>query len=53
MAGFLLWRVEPGLMYRHAMLSLGNLKQGRVHVLITSAFSQACALPVLWSDTGR
>ena len=51
MAGFLLWQLQPGLMYRHAMLSLGNLKDGRVHVIITSAFSQASALPVLCACT--
>ena len=41
MAGFVLWNVQPGFMFRHAFLSLRNLKEGRVHVLITSAFSQA------------
>ena len=42
MAGFVLWNVQPGFMFRNAFLSLRNLKEGRVHVLITSAFSQAC-----------
>jgi len=41
-AGFVLWNVQPGFMFRNAFLSLRNLKEGRVHVLITSAFSQAC-----------
>jgi len=45
-AGFVLWNVQPGFMFRNAFLSLRNLKEGRVHVLITSAFSQACCYAV-------
>ena len=41
MAGFVAWRVSPDVMARHALVSLPALREGRVHTLITSAFSQA------------
>ncbi|KAK3162018.1 hypothetical protein QOZ80_1BG0084230 [Eleusine coracana subsp. coracana] len=39
-AVFMLWRVaDPGFMRRHFMISLDNFKSGRLHTLLTSAFS--------------
>lgn len=39
-AVFMLWRVaDPGFMTRHFMVSLDNFKSGRLHTLLTSAFS--------------
>ncbi|PWZ12154.1 RHOMBOID-like protein 12, mitochondrial [Zea mays] len=41
-AVFLLWRVaDPGFMRKHFMISLDNFKSGRLHTLLTSAFSHA------------
>ncbi|KAL6616104.1 hypothetical protein ACP70R_038374 [Stipagrostis hirtigluma subsp. patula] len=41
-AVFMLWRVaDPGFMTRHFMISLDNFKSGRLHTLLTSAFSHA------------
>ncbi|RLN23222.1 RHOMBOID-like protein 12, mitochondrial [Panicum miliaceum] len=41
-AVFMLWRVaDPGFMRRHFMISLDNFKRGRLHTLLTSAFSHA------------
>jgi membrane associated rhomboid family serine protease len=41
-AVFMLWRVaDPGFMSRHFMISLDNIKSGRLHTLLTSAFSHA------------
>ncbi|XP_021312462.1 RHOMBOID-like protein 12, mitochondrial isoform X1 [Sorghum bicolor] len=41
-AVFMLWRVaDPGFMRRHFMISLDNLKSGRLHTLLTNAFSHA------------
>ncbi|XP_066307210.1 RHOMBOID-like protein 12, mitochondrial isoform X3 [Miscanthus floridulus] len=41
-AVFMLWRVaDPGFMRRHFMISLDNFKSGRLHTLLTSAFSHA------------
>ncbi|KAJ1285512.1 hypothetical protein BS78_03G285100 [Paspalum vaginatum] len=41
-AVFMLWRVaDPGFMRRHFMISLDNFKSGRLHTLVTSAFSHA------------
>ena len=39
MAGFLLWQSYPGLMYRHATVSVNSVREGRVYTLLTSAFS--------------
>ncbi|KAJ1698301.1 hypothetical protein LUZ63_006813 [Rhynchospora breviuscula] len=39
-AVFILWRTEdPSFMRKHFMLSLDNFKSGRLHTLITNAFS--------------
>ncbi|RLN23838.1 RHOMBOID-like protein 12, mitochondrial [Panicum miliaceum] len=39
---FMLWCVaDPGFMRRHFMISLDNFKRGRLHTLLTSAFSHA------------
>ncbi|CAO2166486.1 unnamed protein product [Urochloa humidicola] len=39
-AVFMLWRVaDPEFMRRHFMISLDNFKSGRLHTLLTSAFS--------------
>ncbi|KAL6845197.1 hypothetical protein ACP4OV_024692 [Aristida adscensionis] len=41
-AVYMLWRVaDPGFMRRHFMISLDNFKSGRLHTLLTSAFSHA------------
>lgn len=41
-AVFMLWRVaDPGFMRRHFMISLDNFKSGRLHTLLTNAFSHA------------
>ncbi|KAG6512424.1 RHOMBOID-like protein 12, mitochondrial [Zingiber officinale] len=41
-AVFLLWRiVDPSFMGKHFMISLDNFKSGRLHTLITSAFSHS------------
>ncbi|CAL4947315.1 unnamed protein product [Urochloa decumbens] len=41
-AVFMLWRVaDPLFMRRHFMISLDNFKSGRLHTLLTSAFSHA------------
>ena len=39
LAGFLLWQSYPGLMYRHATVSVNSVREGRVYTLLTSAFS--------------
>lgn len=39
LAGFLLWQSYPGLMYRHATVSVKSIREGRVYTLLTSAFS--------------
>ena len=50
-AGYLLWRSNPALMSRHAVVSIPALQQGRYWTLVTAAFSQkdfmhlACAKP--------
>uniref|UniRef100_A0A0D9V603 Peptidase S54 rhomboid domain-containing protein n=2 Tax=Leersia perrieri TaxID=77586 RepID=A0A0D9V603_9ORYZ len=39
---FLLWRIaDPSFMRRHFMISLDNFKSGRLHTLLTSAFSHS------------
>ncbi|KAG8055317.1 hypothetical protein GUJ93_ZPchr0001g31833 [Zizania palustris] len=39
-AVFILWRLaDPSFMRRHFMISLDNFKSGRLHTLLTSAFS--------------
>ncbi|KAF0910510.1 hypothetical protein E2562_002960 [Oryza meyeriana var. granulata] len=39
---FMLWRLlDPSFMRRHFMISLDNFKSGRLHTLLTSAFSHA------------
>ncbi|KAJ8476258.1 hypothetical protein OPV22_019985 [Ensete ventricosum] len=41
-AVFLLWRIaDPAFMRKHFMISLDNFKSGRLHTLITSAFSHS------------
>ena len=39
LAGFLLWQSYPGLMYRHATVSVSSVREGRIYTLLTSAFS--------------
>lgn len=39
LGGFLLWQSYPGLMYRHATVSVNSVREGRVYTLLTSAFS--------------
>ena len=39
LAGFLLWQSYPGLLYRHATVSVNSIREGRVYTLLTSAFS--------------
>ena len=39
LAGFLLWQSYPGLMYRHATVSVNSVREGRVYTMLTSAFS--------------
>ncbi len=40
-AGFFLWQSNPSLMKRHAMVSVNSIREGRIYVLLTSAFSHA------------
>ncbi len=39
--GFFLWQTDPSWMHRHATVSITSVREGRVHTLLTSAFSQA------------
>ena len=40
-AGFLLWQSNPGLMAKQATVSINSIREGRLHTLLTSAFSHA------------
>ena len=40
-AGFLLWQSHPSLMRQHATVSVSSIREGRIHTLLTSAFSHA------------
>uniref|UniRef100_J3L4C3 Peptidase S54 rhomboid domain-containing protein n=2 Tax=Oryza brachyantha TaxID=4533 RepID=J3L4C3_ORYBR len=50
---FMLWRLaDPSFMRRHFMISLDNFKSGRIHTLLTSAFSHAEADHLLTNMIG-
>lgn len=40
-AGFFLWQSNPGLMAKQATVSINSIREGRIHTLLTSAFSHA------------
>ena len=40
-AGFFLWQSHPGFMRQQATVSVNSIREGRIHTLLTSAFSHA------------
>lgn len=40
-AGYFLWQSSPGLMSKQATVSINSIREGRLHTLLTSAFSHA------------
>lgn len=40
-AGYFLWQSSPGLMSKQATVSINSIREGRIHTLLTSAFSHA------------
>lgn len=40
-AGFFLWQSSPNLMRQQATVSINSIREGRIHTLLTSAFSHA------------
>lgn len=46
-AAFLGWKVDPGFMMKHFLVSLQHIRSGYVHTMITSCFSHKDGMHLL------